>query len=108
AVPIQKDYDFRDLARDLDLEIIVVAANRLGVLNHTRLTIEAIYSAKLTCSLVLLNSAVAETDVSQSTNLSVLEDLLKVSIIAIERDQKEFGEIIKKLGWKAPETTRIR
>jgi dethiobiotin synthetase len=108
AVPIQKDYDFRDLARDLDLEIIVVAANRLGVLNHTRLTIEAIYSAKLTCSLVLLNSAVAETDVSQSTNLSVLEDLLKVPIIAIERDQKEFGEIIKKLGWKAPETTRIR
>jgi dethiobiotin synthetase len=106
AVPIQSDYDFRDLARDLDLEVIVVAANRLGVLNHTRLTVEAIQSAKLTCSLVLLNSAVAETDLSQSTNSSVLEDLLKVPIIAIERDQKEFGEIINKLGWKTPETAR--
>jgi dethiobiotin synthetase len=82
------------------LEIVVVAANRLGVLNHTRLTIEAIHSAKLTCSLVLLNSAAAETDVSQATNLSVLEHLLKVPVLAIERNQKEFGEIINKLGWK--------
>ena len=106
AVPIQNDYDFRDLARDLDLKIILVAANRLGVLNHTRLTIEAIHSAKLTCPLVLLNSAAAETDVSQATNFSVLEHLLKVPIIAIERNQKEFGEIIEKLGWKTPETTR--
>jgi dethiobiotin synthase len=106
AVPIQNDYDFRDLARDLDLKIIVVAANRLGVLNHTRLTIEAIHSAKLTCSLVLLNSAVAETDVSQATNFSVLEHLLRVPIIAVERNQKEFGEIIEKLGWKTPETGR--
>jgi dethiobiotin synthase len=106
AVPIRNDYDFRDLACDLDLEIIVVAANRLGVLNHTRLTIEAIHSAKLTCSLVLLNSAVAETDVSQSTNLSVLEDLLKVPVMAIERDQNEFGAIIRKLGWKTPEAAR--
>jgi dethiobiotin synthetase len=102
AVPIQNDYDFRDLAKDLDLKIVVVAANRLGVLNHTRLTIEAIHSAKLTCSLVLLNSAVAETDVSQATNFSVLEQLLKVPIMAIEHNQKEFGGVIKKLGWKTP------
>src|SRR5262245_21339348 len=106
AVPIQVDYDFRDLAKDLKLEVIVVAANRLGVLNHTRLTLEAIHSAHLNCSLVLLNSAVAENDISQSTNLSVLENLLDVPIIAVERDQNEFGEIIKKLDWKIPETIR--
>jgi dethiobiotin synthase len=99
AVPIHADYDFRDMARDLDLKIIVVAANRLGVLNHTRLTLEAIRSANLDCSLVVLNSAAAETDISQSTNLSVLESLLDVPIIMVERDQKEFGEITKKLAW---------
>jgi dethiobiotin synthetase len=99
AVPILADYDFRDLARDLDLKIILVAANRLGVLNHTRLTLEAIRSANLDCSVVVLNSAVAETDISQSTNLSVLENLLDVPIIRIERDQKEFGEITKHLAW---------
>jgi len=38
AVPILADYDFRDLAREISLRVIVVAANCLGVLNHTRLT----------------------------------------------------------------------
>jgi dethiobiotin synthetase len=103
AVPIQADYDFRDLAKDLNLEVIVVAPNRLGVLNHTRLTVAAIHSAGLSCSLVLLNSAVAETDISQSTNLSVLENLLEVPIIGIERDQNEFEDIIRKLDWKVPD-----
>ena len=100
AVPIQANYDFRDLAKDLKLAVIVVAANRLGVLNHTRLTVEAIHAAHLHCSLVLLNSAIGENDVSRPTNLSVLEDVLDVPIIAVERDQNEFGEIIKKLDWK--------
>ena len=40
-------YDFRDLARDLRLNVIIVAANRLGVLNHARLTVEAIRAAGL-------------------------------------------------------------
>jgi dethiobiotin synthetase len=99
AVPIHANYDFRDLAKDLGLKIIVVAANRLGVLNHTRLTIEAIRSAGLDCSLVVLNSAVQESDISQSTNLGVLQNLLDVPIIAVARDQKEFGEILKRLAW---------
>jgi dethiobiotin synthetase len=101
AVPIHANYDFRDLAKDLRLKIIVVAANRLGVLNHTRLTLEAIRSASLDCSLVVLNSASADSDISQTSNLSVLESLLDVPIIAVERDQKEFGEVLKKLAWQA-------
>ena len=99
AVPIHANYDFRDLAKDLGLKIIVVAVNRLGVLNHTRLTFEAIRSAGLDCCLVILNSAVREADISQSTNLSVLETLLEVPIVAVERDQNEFGEIVKRLAW---------
>jgi dethiobiotin synthetase len=101
CVPIQVDYDFRNLAQDLGLEIIVVAANRLGVLNHARLTMEAIRSAGLICRVVLLNSAAGESDISQSTNLSVLEDLLDTPVIAVERDQKEFGQIIQRLGASA-------
>src|SRR6202048_591394 len=34
AVPISARYDFRDLARDLGLNAVVVAANRLGGLNY--------------------------------------------------------------------------
>jgi dethiobiotin synthetase len=99
AVPILADYDFRDLTRDLDLSVIIVAANRLGVLNHTRLTIEAIRAAGLTCSLIVLNSVHEESDISQATNLSILESLVTIPILTIEYHQDAFEELARRL-WK--------
>jgi dethiobiotin synthetase len=97
AVPILADYDFRDLAREFGLRVIVVAANRLGVLNHTRLTVEAIRSADLECSLVALNSLQRDRDISQITNLSILEGLLDVPVAAVEQNQREFGDLVGRL-----------
>ena len=97
AVPILADYDFRDLARAIGLRVIVVAANRLGVLNHTRLTVEAIRSANLECSLIVLNSAHAESDVSQASNFSVLEGLVDVPVASVEHNQQEFGDLVARL-----------
>jgi dethiobiotin synthetase len=98
AVPIFADYDFRDLARDLRLSVIIVAANRLGVLNHTRLTVEAIRAAGLRCFFIALNSVQAEADFSQATNLSILENLLDVPVLAVEHNQSEF-EALARLLW---------
>jgi dethiobiotin synthetase len=97
AAPILAGYDFRDLAREIDLHVIVVAANRLGVLNHTRLTVEAIRSAGLECSLIALNSVQGEPDISQATNLSVMESLVDVPIAAVEHNQQEFGDLVERL-----------
>ena len=97
AVPIRADYDFRDLAREIGLHVIVVAANRLGVLNHTRLTVEAIRSAGLQCSLIALNSVQSEPDISQVTNLSLLENLVDVPIATVEHNQREFGDLVGRL-----------
>ena len=98
AAPIFADYDFRDLARDLHLSVIIVAPNRLGVLNHTRLTLEAIRAAGLKCFFIALNSIQAETDFSQTTNLSVLENLVDVPVVAVEHNQSEF-EALARLLW---------
>jgi dethiobiotin synthetase len=98
AVPIFADYDFRDLARDLRLSVIIVAANRLGVLNHTRLTVEAIRAAGLRCFFIALNSVQAEADFSQATNLSILENLMDVPILAVEHNQSDF-EALARLLW---------
>ena len=98
AVPISAHYDFRDLARDLRLNVILVAANRLGVLNHARLTLEAIRASGLPCSLVALNSMHPDSDVSQTTNLSILENLLDVPVVAVEHGQQEF-EILARYLW---------
>jgi dethiobiotin synthetase len=97
AAPISARYDFRDLARELCLEVIIVAANRLGVLNHTRLTMDAIHAAGLHCSLIVLNSVAADSDISQSTNLSVLETLVEVPVVTTEHHQQEFGDLIERL-----------
>jgi dethiobiotin synthetase len=97
AVPILADYDFRDLAREIDLHVIVVAANRLGVLNHTRLTVEAIQSAGLQCSLIALNSVPREADISRATNLSIMESLIDVPVATVDHNQREFGDLVGRL-----------
>jgi dethiobiotin synthetase len=97
AVPITVQYDFRDLARDLRLSVIIVSANRLGVLNHTRLTVEALRAAGLTCSLIALNSVQADADLSQTTNLSVLEHLVDVPVLPIDYDQSDFSDLLERL-----------
>jgi dethiobiotin synthetase len=54
-VPIARDYAVSDLARDLNLPVVLVAANRLGVLNHVRLTLESIAATGARCAAVILN-----------------------------------------------------
>ena len=97
AVPILADYDFRDLAREIGLHVIVVAANYLGVLNHTRLTVEAIRSVGLECSLIALNSVQSEPDISRATNLRVMKSLVDVPVAAVEHDQRDFEDLVGRL-----------
>ena len=96
-VPILPDYDFRDLARDLELGVIVVAANRLGALNHTRLTVEALRKASLPCSLVVLNNIEASGNLAAQTNLSVLETLLDAPVIELAYQESDFSNVRERL-----------
>lgn len=73
-VPITRDYSVADLAAELGLPILVVAANRLGVINHTLLTVRAIEAAGLVLHGVILNQMELPDAVAQ-TNRPVLEDL---------------------------------
>jgi dethiobiotin synthetase len=77
-VPILRDYAVADLAVELCLPVLVVAANRLGVLNHALLTVDAILARGLRCAGVVLNRPdfAAEEDAAQVTNAGVLEELL--------------------------------
>ena len=83
AVPILTGYDFRDLARDLGLDILLVAANRLGALNHVRLTLDALEASSLRCRGVILNTINAEPGLAESTNRSILEQLTTVPIFEV-------------------------
>jgi dethiobiotin synthetase len=81
-VPITRDYFVSDLARDLALPVVVVIANRLGVLNHTLLTVESIRACGLPCAGIIINHVATEgSDSSTVTNRGILEDLLDVPIL---------------------------
>src|SRR5687767_5594426 len=54
-VPIARDYFVSDLARDFALPVVVVVSNRLGAINHTLLTVDAIRAAGLECAGIILN-----------------------------------------------------
>jgi dethiobiotin synthetase len=79
-VPVARDFSMADLAAEFALPVLVVAANRLGVINHTLLTVAAIRARGLRCAGVILNQVrpFTEDDTAVVTNAGVLGELLDV------------------------------
>lgn len=74
--PLTWELTLRDLARQLRASVLLVSANRLGCLNHTLLTLEALDAAQLPVLGVILNDARPQPDdASRASNLSALARL---------------------------------
>ncbi len=80
-VPLAAGYRVSDLAEQLALPVIVVAANRLGALNHILLTVAAVRARGLTCAGIVLNQLADELDTAMITNRGVVEDLTGVPLL---------------------------
>ena len=80
-VPITESYFVSDLAKDLNLPVILVAANRLGALNHILLTLAAIQAKGLKCAGIILNQLEDEMDTPMITNKGVIESLTQVPLL---------------------------
>jgi dethiobiotin synthetase len=80
-VPLSPGYRIADLAADLALPVVVVAGNRLGVLNHVLLTVAAIQARGLVCAGIVLNQLEDEMDTAMITNKGILEDLAGVPLL---------------------------
>ncbi len=75
-VPITKHLTYADLARRLSLQVLIVSANRLGVINHTMLTVDHIRAHGLDLLGVVLNNTDRKSDTAKRTNASTLSLLL--------------------------------
>lgn len=83
-VPILDGVSYDGLFARLSLDLIIVAANRLGVINHTRLTIAAAWAAGLGVRAVVLNHvSPAASDASVEDNARVLRDIARVPIVEL-------------------------
>jgi dethiobiotin synthetase len=97
-VPILRDYNFRDLAIDLNLGVILVAPNRLGMINHALLSAESIANAGLRLALLILNEVDPEPTLATQTNPSILEELLHVPLYLSPFRNEDFAGALKLLG----------
>jgi dethiobiotin synthetase len=80
-VPITEAYFISDLAKDLGLPVILIAANRLGALNHILLTLAAIKANGLTCAGIILNQLEDEMDTPMITNKGILASLTAIPVL---------------------------
>ncbi len=81
-VPVYKKYLFLDLAKDLNLPVVIVSRPGLGTINHTLLTIDALKNKGLDIPGVIINSSEKNRKgLSEKTNPEVIERLGGVSVL---------------------------
>lgn len=81
-VPLTDRYDIADLAQSWGAPVLIVAADRLGVLNHTRMTMEAVLRDGCSVAGVAL---VRSPTGSGSTNLEDLRELIRLPVLDVPR-----------------------
>lgn len=70
--PLSLNWTNADVAQALDYPVVVVAANKLGVVNHVLLTLESIVRSGQQVRSVILNNAFGSPDQSVSSNARLL------------------------------------
>lgn len=80
--PVADDMAYDGLFHHWGLDLVIVAANRLGALNHTMLTLQAAERAQLRVRAVILNELRAPPpDIAMLTNLTTLRRLLPRTLV---------------------------
>ncbi|OGI01420.1 MAG: dethiobiotin synthase [Candidatus Melainabacteria bacterium GWF2_37_15] len=83
-VPVAQDFMMRDLAKMLDLPVLIVARPDLGTINHTLLTIEAARNVGLDVLGVVISNYPSDTDdIAIKTAPDVISKLSGVDILGI-------------------------
>ncbi len=91
-VPLSSRFLNIDLLRALKLPVVICAANRLGVINHTLLTVEALSRRSMTTLAVVLVRISDELDPSVAGNRHVLERHTGLPVIEVPyAGEKESG-----------------
>jgi dethiobiotin synthetase len=77
-VPLLPSYTYADFARVVKLPVLVVAANRLGVINHLLLTVEHASCKGLRVLGYVLTQVQSETSLATDTNRAAVASLTSV------------------------------
>jgi dethiobiotin synthetase len=82
-VPLADRVTWADLARGLDLPLLIVGANRLGVINHMALTARVARDGGLRVLGYVLSQPAAEADASAATNAETITALTGLRALGV-------------------------
>ena len=81
--PLDEGYFNADLARDLDADVLIVAGNKLGVINHTLQTIITAHFYHLRVLGIILNQSTLTVDDSVKTNATAIHRYASIPLLAV-------------------------
>lgn len=90
-VPINgMEFSVAELAMEIGDPVLLVVGNKLGALNHTLLTVEAMRSRGVEPAGLVFNNLMDELDTATITNKGIVEDMCGVEVITdVIRGQEE-------------------
>ena len=80
--PLADDLSNAEFAQQLNADLLIVSANRLGAINHTRLTVIAAEHFGLPIAGIVLNQATAASDDSATTNGAAIRRYCRPPLVA--------------------------
>ena len=100
-VPLGEGYTVADLITELDCKVVVVVANRLGMINHALLTLQALQHIGIR-QLTVVVMAVGRPDPSSESNSGILAELaqgipvLKLGFLGPKPNKRDAVKAIEK------------
>lgn len=96
-VPIDGKHLVIDIAKELKLPVLIVAQNKLGAINHTLLTIEAIKQRKMKILGIIFNNAQKQDKRVLRDNPKIIEKISGEKILAVLPWDKDINSLYKKI-----------
>ncbi len=95
-VPFNEKSLVIDIAKELDLAVLVVAGNELGAINHTLLTIEALKNRGMKLLGVIFNNAKGEDKKILADNPRIIQALSREKVFGVLPWIEEHDKLYKK------------
>lgn len=105
-VPLTADWNVLGLIKKMKMPVIVVCSAKLGTINHTLLTLEALQQNKIDVAGIILNCYDSRS-VTDQTNRAYFQEK-KISILAAVPFQKLFQKNINNLAHFLKEQPKIK
>jgi dethiobiotin synthetase len=81
--PVSDEESFADFAADVGCPVLIVSADRLGMINHTLLTVESVRARGLPIAGIVVNRPDSRADSSTESNAGELQRRTPAAIVSV-------------------------